>query len=347
MKRFSLLKSSKKFYLIPIVLFLLVVLGLWHYSQLSENSDNSLDKSPIIATVIKEPIQPIPLNVEFNQDKAKLGDKLFHDPQLSADNTISCASCHNLSTGGVDRLPYSTGIKGAIGTINAPTVFNSQFNFKLHWDGSAKTMAEQIDRPISAKHEMASNWSQIVSKLGKSSQYRAAFKRLYKDGITEKNIKDAIVTFEKSLYTPNSPFDKFLRGDKNALTKEEQDGYRRFKEYGCVSCHQGINVGGNMFQTFGLMGDYFQERNQEMTKADLGRFNVTGKESDRHVFKVPSLRNITLTFPYFHDGSAQNLEEAVATMGKYQLGRQLSSQDIDLIVKFLNTLTGEYQGKPL
>lgn len=157
---------------------------------------------------------------------------------------------------------------------------------------------------------------------------------------------DAIATFERALITPNSRFDKFLRGDVSAITAEEKEGYRRFKNYGCVSCHQGVNLGGNLFQKFGIMGNYFSARGK-ITQADLGRFNVTGDEEDRYVFKVPSLRNITLTAPYFHDGSAGTLEEAIAIMAKYQLGRELSKETIDFIIKFLTTLNGEYQGKPL
>jgi cytochrome c peroxidase len=193
---------------------------------------------------------------------------------------------------------------------------------------------------------MNSSWEEIIPKLKKNSEYQAIFDRLYKDGITEDNIKNAIVTFEHSLVTPNSRFDKFLMGDKNALNSEEKQGYDLFKEYGCVSCHQGVNIGGNLFQNFGVIGDYFKDRGN-LTKADLGLFNVTGKEEDCYFFKVPSLRNISLTPPYFHDGSAKTLEQAVRVMGKYQLGRQLSQNDTDLIIKFLNTLNGEYQGKGL
>ena len=173
-----------------------------------------------------------------------------------------------------------------------------------------------------------------------------AFNASYANGIKSETIKEAIATFERSLITPNSRFDRFLRGDRGSLTDEEKDGYGLFKSYGCASCHQGMNAGGNIFQKFGVMGNYFADRGKE-TKADLGRFNATGDQADRHVFKVPSLRNIALTAPYFHDGSASSLEEAVEVMSKYQLGRRLPPEDVARIVAFLKTLSGEYKGKSL
>jgi cytochrome c peroxidase len=193
---------------------------------------------------------------------------------------------------------------------------------------------------------MDSNWPEIVNKLKLSPEYQAAFAELYVQGIHSATIKDAIATFERSLSTPNSRFDRFLRGDGQVLSAEEREGYRLFKSYGCASCHQGVDVGGNMFQRFGVMGDYFADRGKP-TKADLGRFNVTGNQDDRHLFKVPGLRNVALTAPYFHDGSATGLEEAVSVMAKYQLGRQLSSEERQRIVSFLKTLSGEYKGKAL
>jgi cytochrome c peroxidase len=185
-----------------------------------------------------------------------------------------------------------------------------------------------------------------VGKLRAIPHYAASFNAIFPDGIQPGNIKSVIAEFERSLITPNCRFDKFLRGDDSALNAKEKEGYRKFKSYGCTSCHQGVNVGGNMFETLGAMADYFAARGN-VTKADYGRFNVTGKEEDRFVFKVPSLRNVALTGPYLHDGSAKRLEDAVDVMGKYQLGRSLSSEDIDEIVSFLKTLTGEFEGKAL
>jgi cytochrome c peroxidase len=293
-----------------------------------------------------EPIYPIPQHVELDARKVALGHRLFHDPRLSGDGTTSCASCHDLGRGGTDQRPRSVGIGGRLGTVNAPTVFNSSFNFKQFWDGRAETLEAQIDGPIHDPREMRSNWPEITGKLKEDPGYVAAFASLYGGGIRPNHVKDAIATFERSLITPNSRFDKFLRGDHAAITEEEKEGYLLFKSLGCVACHQGVSVGGNMFQTFGVMADYFADRGG-LTSADLGRFNVTGQEQDRYRFKVPSLRNVERTAPYFHDGSAATLEQAVTVMARYQLGRALSAADVGRIVQFLRTLTGEYGGRSL
>lgn len=336
-----------RWYILFIILLPFLAMVVWQRLPTTDHSKFSF-ASPIedraICEPIDEPIRPIPQQIALPEQKVELGEKLFHDPQLSHNNTISCASCHNLNTGGADRRTRSVGINGAEGVINTPTVFNSGFNFKQFWDGRAETLEDQIDGPIQSPHEMGSHWAEIIDKLSQSPYYVSTFQALYPEGIQIYTIKDAIATFERSLYTPNARFDQFLCGDNNALTPEEKAGYSLFKTYGCISCHQGINIGGNMFQKFGIMGDYFAER-RTLTQADLGRFNVTQEKRDRHVFKVPSLRNIALTPPYFHDGSAERLEDAVIAMAKYQLGRQLSTKEVDLIVKFLQTLTGEYKRK--
>lgn len=295
---------------------------------------------------VNEPIKPIPTTLKLDARKVALGKRLFHDVRLSADNSISCASCHSLEKGGTDLRARSIGIKESEGHINAPTVFNSGFNFKQFWDGHAETLETQVEGPTQAAEEMGSKWGDVLQKLRADAAYTVAFKQSYSDGVQRENVKDAIAEFERSLTTPNSRFDRWLRGDNNAITTEELEGYRKFKSYGCTSCHQGVNVGGNMFETLGAVRDYFAERGN-VTKADLGRFNVTGKEEDRHVFKVPSLRNVALTPPYFHDGSAKSLDEAVRVMARYQLGRPLPDADAALLVKFLQTLTGEYNGRPL
>ncbi len=289
-----------------------------------------------------KPIEPIPNSSKFNLEKVALGNQLYQETQLSGDNTISCASCHALDKGGTDRRVYSVGINGEVGFINAPTILNSSLHFKQFWDGRAESLEEQIDGPINSKHEMGSSWSEIIQKLQKSPEYVAQFKTVYDDGLTSDNIKNAIATYERSLNTPDSKFDRFLEGDTNALTENENKGYQRLKDYGCVSCHQGILLGGNMFQKFGVFGDYFQDRGN-ITKADYGRFNVTEKQEDRFVFKVPSLRNIEFTSPYFHDGSAESLDKAVKVMIKYQLGREIPQDDIDSIIEFLTTLTGKIE----
>jgi cytochrome c peroxidase len=335
-----------KWIAIILVLVSCVLLAVFRQRlQTPKSVDESLAGSAEI-NQINEPILPIPLESQLDPRKVALGVRLFNNPRLSHDDSISCASCHSLNSGGVDRKSRSVGINGQTGVINAPTVFNSGLNFKQFWDGRAETLEDQIQGPTHSPAEMGSTWKEIMEKLNQSSDYVTTFNDVYADGIQIQNIKDAIATFERSLTTPNSRFDRFLRGDGSALTEEEKEGYRLFKTYGCASCHQGINAGGNMFQKFGVMGDYFADRGN-LTKADLGRYNVTGNEADRRVFKVPSLRNVALTPPYFHDGSATQLENAVAVMGKYQLGRRLSPTEIQRIVSFLKTLSGEYGGKPL
>ncbi len=295
---------------------------------------------------MNEPIRPIPLESKLDAAKVALGDKLFHDKRLSKDTSVSCASCHALASNGADRLALSLGIGGAKGTVNSPTVFNSSFNFRQFWDGRANSLEEQVTGPVHNPLEMGSSWPEVMGKLGKDAALVAEFKKSYPDGLQPRTIADALATFQRSLVTPNSRFDKYLRGDKNAITVDELKGYQLFKSYGCVACHQGVNVGGNMFQTFGVMGDYFAKRGNP-TDADLGRYNVTKNPADRHVFKVPGLRNVALTAPYFHDGSAKTLNDAVDVMFRYQLGRPASDQDKEFIVKFLHTLTGEYKGQPL
>lgn len=346
MKKIYFVHRSRLLYLIAVIFMCLIALVLWYSSQLLDKPKLDDETKPIAINLNNGAIEPIPLVRKLDERKVKLGEKLFNEPKLSKDNSISCAYCHSLKTGGVDRLRYSRGVNQALGVVNTPTVFNIEFNFKMHWNGVVATLEEQVDKPVYSERVMASSWPEIVSKLDKSNDYTSMFAKIYRNGINSDNIKDAIATYERSLYTPNSRFDKYLRGEQNVLTAEEQEGYRRFKAYGCVSCHQGINIGGNLFQDFGLFGNYFEDRGN-VTKADLGRFNVTGNEEDRYRFRVPSLRNIELTPPYFHDGTAETLEEAVKLMGKYQLGRRLSKQDNELIAEFLKTLTGEYQGKPL
>jgi len=298
------------------------------------------------ASVEAEPITPLPLAVALDNRKVELGRRLFHDGKLSGDGLVSCAHCHSLTSGGVDRLPRSRGIGGKEGGINAPTVFNSGFNFRQFWNGRAETLEEQVDGPLQHPAEMGATWPQAIAALSKDPSYRTEFAAIYRDGIQPHNVKDAIATFERSLITPNSRFDRFLRGERTALNEQERAGYRLFKQLGCVSCHQGVNIGGNAYQKLGVMEDYFTARGN-ISEADLGRFSITKREEDRHVFKVPSLRNVALTPPYLHDGSAKTLEDAVRVMARHQLGEQLGTDELKKIVAFLHTLTGEYQGKSL
>jgi cytochrome c peroxidase len=264
---------------------------------------------------------------------------MFHDKRLSKDNSLSCASCHEIAKGGVDGRQFAVGIKGQVGPINTPTVLNSGLNFRQFWNGRAATLEEQAAGPVHNPGEMGSNWQEVLGKLNQDKAVVGKFRAAYRDGLQPKNIQDAIATFERSLITP-SRFDRYLNGESNAINGDEKQGYQLFKNYGCVACHQGQGVGGNMFQTFGVLGNYFKDKGK-ITEADLGRFAVTKNELDRHVFKVPSLRNVELTAPYFHDGSAKTLEEAIDVMFRYQLGRTAPAADKALIVKFLKTLTGE------
>ncbi|WP_254425692.1 cytochrome-c peroxidase [Polaromonas sp. A23] len=297
------------------------------------------------APLLDEPIQPVPLTLKQDPARAEIGRRLFSDTRLSGNGRVSCASCHNLTSGGGDGRDRSVGLHGGLTGVNAPTVFNAALNFKQFWNGRADSLEGQVDHVMQNPIEMGSTWEDVVKKVSQDAKYKSEFSAAYKDGVTKANIQNALATFERTLITPNSRFDKYLRGDPNAITAAEKTGYAKFKQYGCVACHQGVNVGGNMFQKFGVMGDYFAKRGNP-TEADLGRYLVTKVESDKHVFKVPSLRNIVLTAPYFHDASAKTLEEAVDIMFRYQLGRVASKEDKESIIKFLNTLTGQLDVKP-
>lgn len=287
-----------------------------------------------------EPILPIPLYHEVNSAKAKLGEQLFHETLLSGDNSISCASCHNIDQYGVDGTKSSVGIEGQVGTVNAPTVLNSRFNFAQFWDGRAEDLKEQAKGPVTNPIEMGSVWADVIVKLKKNKTYVQAFDKIYKEGITTDTVADAIKNYEYTLTTVNSPFDQYLRGFDDAITEQQKRGYSLFKEYGCVACHQGVNVGGNMYQRMGAFIPYFTEENIKL-KADLGRYNVTKDERDLHVFKVPSLRVAAYTAPYFHDGSVATLEEAIDIMARYQLGYTISRQDNKDIAAFIESLSGE------
>ena len=298
------------------------------------------------ASIIDQPIVPITTVSDVDPKKAALGNRLFHDPQLSGNNKISCASCHNPDLGGADGRAKSLGFEEQLSALNAPTVWNSSLNFRQFWDGRAATLEAQIDEPILNPKEMNSSWPSIVSKLTQNNDYVSAFRQLYPTGIQSDSIRDAIAAYERTLVTPNSRFDQYLLGNQSAVTASEKAGYDLFKDYGCVACHQGVNVGGNMFQRLGVMQDFFKARGDIQT-ADLGRMNISGRLRDRYVFKVPSLRNVELTAPYLHDGSVESLAETIGIMGRYQLGREIPPEDVNLLVQFLRTLTGEVEAAAL
>jgi len=286
----------------------------------------------IFVKAYSEPITPLPQNIELDKQKISLGKELFFDPILSADNTISCASCHDLENGGDDGLKFSVGIKAQKGDINAPTVYNSFYNFRQFWDGRAKDLAEQAKGPIENPIEMGNSFSNLIATLKKTT-YKEKFRKVYSDGITEDNIADAIAEYEKTLITSNAPFDKYLRGETTAITKEQKEGYELFKSKGCIACHHGVNVGGNLYNKFGVM--------QDAESSSMGRYEVTRNELDMYYFKVPSLRNVEKTSPYLHDGRFESLDEVVKFMAHYQLGRVVSQKEVDKIVQFLHSLSGE------
>lgn len=295
-----------------------------------------------------EPVRPIDFSLEADPEKAALGFALFHDPRLSVDNTVSCATCHELSTAGVDNHQYSHGVDDQLGGVNAPTVYNAVYNFVQFWDGRAKTLADQAAGPPLNPVEMASpSFDDIIAKLEADKEFAKEFKSVYPDGITEKNITDAIEQFERTLVTPNSRFDKWLRGDDDAISSDELEGYELFKQYDCATCHVGPNLGGLSYELMGLRKHYFADRDLELTVEDNGRYKETKEERDRHRFKVPGLRNVEHTWPYYHDGTREHLEDAVRDMGIYQSGVELTDSEVNKITSFLKTLTGEYQGKPI
>ena len=287
-----------------------------------------------------EPIQPIPPPPLLDPARVALGRRLFSDTALSRNRAVSCTSCHDLRAGGADARGRGIGFDGQVTPLNVPTVFNAALNFRQFWNGRAASLQAQVEEVVSSPTEMGGMWPDVVDRVSADPRYRRGFAGAYPDGVTRHNVADAIATFERTLLTPNSRFDRYLEGEASALSDEERRGYEAFKRFGCVSCHQGANVGGNMFQKFGVMRDYLRERGGE-SPSDLGRFQVTGQEADRQVFKVPSLRNLALTGPYFHDGSARTLGDAIDVMFKYQLGRTASLEDKASIILFLRTLTGE------
>ncbi len=284
----------------------------------------------------KEPIQPLEPAKGINSAMAELGKKLYFDPRLSKSGFISCNSCHNLSMGGTDNLKTSIGDHWQEGPINAPTVLNSSLNLAQFWDGRAKDLKEQAGGPIANPGEMGFTHKLAVQVLESIPAYQAEFKQVFgKSDIDIDKVTTAIAEFEKTLVTPNSRFDKWLKGDKKALSDDEVAGYNLFKDSGCTACHNGPAVGGNSYQKMGVVEPY------KATSPAEGRVAVTKEDADRFKFKVPTLRNVEMTYPYFHDGEAQTLSEAVETMGRIQLGKKFNAKQNAQIVAFLKSLTGD------
>lgn len=281
-------------------------------------------------------ITPLPTSIPYDKEKAMLGKQLYMDTSLSKDGKVSCNTCHDLKRYGVDNEIFSIGADGVLDEpFNSPTTFNSVFNFVQFWDGKAKNLADQAKNPFINPKEMAlKDEAEVVKRVEANAKYKASFDKIYGE-ITMQNITDAIAEFEKTLITPNSPFDRYLNGDENAISNQAKRGWEAFKSNGCIACHQGQNVGGTMYQKIGIFEPYPNQEN-------LGRYEITKIESDKMVFKVPSLRNVAKTAPYYHDGSIPTLDACVQFMAYYQLGRFLDQQTVDDIVAFLESLTGEF-----
>lgn len=297
-----------------------------------------------------EPVEVIPDCIETNPAKVALGKKMFNDTRISLDNTISCATCHVLEDGGADHADerVSEGINGLQGTVNSPTVFNAVFNIDQFWNGRAHTLAEQAAAPPINPVEMGDQtWEQIIERLCQDASLVAEFKAIYpEEGLTEATVTDAIEEFEKTLITPNDKLDRYLKGDKNAMSAEELAGYQAFKANDCATCHYGKTLGGQSFELMSKYGDYFADRKQSRPDIaynddDNGLFGFTGKAEDMHKFKVPNLRNISKTAPYYHDGTIESLEEAVSLMFHYELGKTATDEQVASITTFLKALDGE------
>lgn len=296
------------------------------------------------AQTLFKPIPATPPTLKDNtltSEKIELGRMLYFDPRLSASGLISCNTCHSVGLGGVDLQEISTGHAWQRGPRNAPTVLNAVFNIAQFWDGRAKDLAEQAKGPIQATVEMSNTPQRVVTTIGSMPPYVELFKKTFpneKDPVNFDNTVIAIEAFEATLLTPNSRFDRYLKGNVNALNAEEKEGLRLFMDKGCTSCHNGINVGGNGYRPFGVVE---KPDVNILPPGDKGRFAVTRTVSDEYVFKVPLLRNIQLTPPYFHSGRVWSLKQAVAVMGAAQLGIQLTDEEVNKIAAFLRALTGE------
>jgi cytochrome c peroxidase len=290
-----------------------------------------------------EPIVPIPSGRAADARRVDLGERLFRDARLSGDQGRACVTCHPLERGGMDGRVGSPTASGAPHPRNTPTIFNVGLSSYFNWDGIADTLEAHAETVLRNPRLMNITWPELLDRLRADAGYVAGFRAAYEDGLTRTSVLDAVASFERSLATPDARFDRYLRGERAALTDGERQGYELFKTYGCVTCHQGVNIGGNMFQKFGV----FPAADVPDSDGDLGRYHVTRVSRDRGVFRVPSLRNVAVTAPYFHDGRAPTLEVAVDTMARVQLGRTLQPREIALIVEFLKSLTGRYQGRPL
>jgi cytochrome c peroxidase len=277
--------------------------------------------------ISEEPITPIPSLPPIDPMKVRLGERLFGDPRLSRDNSRSCSSCHDLGSNGATKVSHDDGLDGTTLPLNTPTVFNAALSFRLGWEGKIRTLESDVNASLQNPQIMGVDLAELAEKLDADPGLRHEFMAAYGRGPDARNIVDAIASFQRTLMTPGSRFDRWLAGDASALSAEEQDGYRLFKSLGCVSCHQGVNIGGNLFQRHGIFHPLASPKPE--------------------ILRVPSLRNVAVTAPYFHDGSTATLDDAVRKMGMAQLNSALTDEHVNAIVAYLRTLTGEYRGVPL
>lgn len=275
----------------------------------------------------QEPITPVPLPLSADPLKLALGERLFVDPRLSHDGGLTCSSCHDIHSNGADGKKQRIARDGSVMTFNTPTVFNAALSFRLNWEGNFRTLEAHTESSLENAANLATNANEVVKKLDADPEVVRQFTQAYGRRPDRASLLDAIATYERSLVTPGSRFDLWLEGDTAALSAEEQNGYQMFKSLGCVSCHQGVNVGGNLFERHGIFHPLASPKPE--------------------ILRVPSLRNVATTPPYFHDGSAPTLGKAVRKMAFAQLDETLSDQQIEAIVAFLNTLTGTYRGVPV
>jgi cytochrome c peroxidase len=302
---------------------ILIMYGL----QLAAAPSEPLNQPLESGVVDEEPIAPIPEPPSIVPRKVKLGERLFGDPRLSHDNSRSCSSCHDVSSNGASTKRQDIGLDGSSLPFNTLTIFNATLNFRLGWEGKLRTIESDVKAALENPQVMGVSISEVVARLAADPDIRKEFTAAYGSGPDAANMVDAIASFERTLVTPDSKFDRWLTGDAAALSKEQLDGYRLFKSLGCVSCHQGVNVGGNLFERHGIFHPLASPKPE--------------------ILRVPSLRNVATTPPYFHDGSAQTLDEAVRKMGRAQLNSTLTDQQVNAIVAYLQTLTGKYRGAPV
>lgn len=315
-----------------------VVLMLFVGTALSDVDDLRSEANSIFNPIPHQP--PKIRDNSFNPAKVELGKMLFFDTRLSASKTISCNSCHNIGAGGMDNMPKSIGHGGQEGRRNALSVFNSVFNIALFWDGRVRSLRDQAKMPIQAANEMNNTPEDVVATVSSMPGYVEMFTKAFPDQanpVTFDNVAKALELFQTTLITPDSAFDRFLRGDDDAINPKQLQGLRKFISHNCVACHRGTNVGGNAFLPFGFLGT---PEAKVRPVDDHGRMEITGSLLHDYVFRVAPLRNVVRTAPYFHSGAVWDLHEAVRIMAKSQLNATLPDEDVDDIVAFLGSLTG-------